>query len=147
MNLKDQIPNLEVEGKWINNVVTTDEILSSKKPTLIHFWALSCDICKDNIPIINNLSDTFKDQLNIIGIHSPRDSKDKILGDVEEAASNLNMNHPVFMDYKLMMKENFAANYAPAYYLFDGNGGLRFIQFGSKIKMLHNRINLLLTVQ
>jgi len=140
MILKDQIPNLEVAGNWINNVVTNEDLLRNNKMTLIHFWALSCDICKKNMSLINDVAETFPDRLNIVGIHSPISPEDYIVEDIENAVMALNIKHPIFLDVKSKIKEDFEATYVPAYYLFDETGSLRFSQFGSKIKMLNNRI-------
>lgn len=141
MILNDQIPNLEVGGEWFNYVVTTEELRRNNKMTLIYFWALSCDICKKNMPLINDLADSFQDKLNIVGIHSPISPKDYIVEDIKNNVKALKIKHPIFFDVKLRIKEEFEATYIPAYYLFDETGSLRFSQFGSKIKMLNNRIN------
>lgn len=46
MKLREQMPELVGATTWLNGEVTKAELVG-KKPTLIHFWSVSCHLCKE----------------------------------------------------------------------------------------------------
>ena len=46
-----------------------DEILKSDKPALVDFWAPWCGPCKAIGPIVEELAETYKDQVKVVKVN------------------------------------------------------------------------------
>ncbi|GKV55739.1 thiol-disulfide oxidoreductase YkuV [Sporosarcina sp. NCCP-2222] len=141
MKLRDQMPELEGATTWLNGKVTKDELVG-EKPTLIHFWSISCHLCKEAMPDVNNFRDQYKDELNVIAVHMPRSEDDVDLDKIKEVAAEHDITQPIFVDSDLKLTDAYDNQYVPAYYVFDKDGQLRHFQAGgSGMKMLEKRVN------
>ena len=56
MKLRDEMPELEGATKWLNSNEIKKSDLIGDKPTLVHFWSVSCGLCKEAMPNVNRLS-------------------------------------------------------------------------------------------
>lgn len=141
MKLRSEMPELEGEVAWLNGQVSKADLVG-KKPTLIHFWSISCHLCKEAMPEINNFRDKYKDELNVVAVHMPRSEKDLDLDEIKIIADNHGITQPIFVDSKMKLTDAFENQYVPAYYVFDKDGKLRHFQAGgSGMKMLEKRVN------
>ncbi|WP_339145530.1 MULTISPECIES: redoxin domain-containing protein [unclassified Sutcliffiella] len=146
MKLREQMPDLTGATEWINEEVTKDELVG--KATLIHFWSVSCHLCKEAMPEINELRDEYDDELNVIAVHMPRSEDDLDIGVIRSMAMGHDITQPIFVDSEHKLTEAFENKYVPAYYVFDEEGNLRHFQAGgSGMKMLKKRINRVLGVE
>ncbi|WP_078381222.1 redoxin domain-containing protein [Sutcliffiella halmapala] len=146
MKLREQMPELTGATEWINEEVTKDELIG--KPTLIHFWSVSCYLCKEAMPEINELRDEYDDELNVIAVHMPRSEDDLDIGVIRSMAMGHDITQPIFVDSEHKLTEAFENKYVPAYYVFDEEGNLRHFQAGgSGMNMLKKRINRVLGVE
>jgi thiol-disulfide isomerase/thioredoxin len=126
---------------WLNGQVSKADLVG-EKPTLIHFWSISCHLCKEAMPEINNFRDKYKDELNVVAVHMPRSEKDLDLDEIKIIADNHGITQPIFVDSKMKLTDAFENQYVPAYYVFDKDGKLRHFQAGgSGMKMLEKRVN------
>ncbi|SOB92027.1 thiol-disulfide isomerase/thioredoxin [Ureibacillus xyleni] len=141
MKLRSPMPELEGATKWLNGQVTKNELVG-EKPTLIHFWSVSCHLCKEAMPDVNNFRDQYKDELNVIAVHMPRSEEDTDLEQIEKVAAQFDITQPIFVDNEMKLTDAFENQYVPAYYVFDKSGVLRHFQAGgSGMKMLEKRVN------
>jgi thiol-disulfide isomerase/thioredoxin len=141
MKLREPMPELEGATAWINGQVTKDQLVG-EKPTLIHFWSVSCGLCKEAMPLVNEFRDKFKDKLNVVAVHMPRSEKDLDIEQVKKVAEEHNIIQPIFVDNEHKLTDAFENQYVPAYYVFDKDGNLRHFQAGgSGMKMLEKRVN------
>lgn len=141
MKLRDEMPELEGETTWFNGEVNKSDLIGDK-PTLIHFWSVSCGLCKEAMPQVNEFRDEYQDQLNVIAVHMPRSEKDLDVDQIKEVADQYNITQPIFVDNEHKLTDAFDNQYVPAYYVFDENGQLRHTQAGGKgMKMLTKRVN------
>lgn len=141
MRLRTPMPELDGATEWLNGQVTKADLIG-EKPTLIHFWSISCQLCKDAMPEINQFRDTYKDKLNVIAVHMPRSENDLNLEEIKEAAAAHDITQPIYVDSKHSLTDAFENKYVPAYYVFDKEGQLRHFQAGdSGMKMLTKRVN------
>lgn len=141
MKLRDQMPELEGEKAWLNGKVSKADLVGDK-PTLIHFWSISCGLCKEAMPQVNEFRDQYKDKLNVVAVHMPRSEKDLDLDEIKQVAEQHNITQPIFVDSDLKLNDTFENQYVPAYYVFDKEGKLRHFQAGgSGMKMLTKRVN------
>lgn len=146
MKLREQMPELTGATEWINEEVTKEDLIG--KPTLIHFWSVSCYLCKEAMPEINDLRDEYDDELNVVAVHMPRSEDDLDLGVIRSMAMGHDITQPIFVDSEHKLTDAFENKYVPAYYVFDAEGNLRHFQAGgSGMNMLKKRINRVLGVE
>ncbi|PUB18022.1 TlpA disulfide reductase family protein [Paenisporosarcina sp. OV554] len=141
MKLRSPMPDLSGATAWLNGEVSNNQLIGSK-PTLIHFWSVSCGLCKEAMPEVNAFRDQYKKELNVIAVHMPRSEKDMDLTDIKEVAAQHDITQPIFVDNDMKLTDAFDNQYVPAYYVFDKDGQLRHFQAGgSGMKMLEKRVN------
>jgi thiol-disulfide isomerase/thioredoxin len=141
MKLRELMPELTGATTWLNGEVTKEELIGDK-PTLIHFWSVSCGLCKEAMPDINDLRDEYEDELNVVSVHMPRSEKDLDLQVIEQMAIGHDITQPTFVDSEHKLTDAMENKYVPAYYVFDREGKLRHFQAGgSGMDMLRKRLN------
>jgi len=141
MKLREPMPELVGATEWLNGQVTKDELIG-EKPTLFHFWSISCHLCKEAMPQVNQFRDEFKDKLNVVAVHMPRSENDLDLEEIKKVASEHAITQPIFVDSELKFADALENQYVPAYYVFDKEGKLRHFQAGGGgMKMLEKRVN------
>lgn len=141
------MPALDGATEWLNGEVTRGDLVGSK-PTLIHFWSVSCGLCKEAMPNVNEFRDTYKDQLNVVAVHMPRSEKDLDLEEIKKVAAEHGIDQPIFVDSEHKLTDAFENEYVPSYYVFDEEGQLRHFQAGGGgMKMLTKRVNRVLGIK
>ena len=97
--------------------------LSNGKPTLIEFYADWCEVCKEMAPIMIDMKNDYKEQINMVF---------------------LNVDNSKWDDFV----EEYDVNGIPQINLFDRNGLLRGKSIGSKSRsQVVNLLNTLITSQ
>jgi thiol-disulfide isomerase/thioredoxin len=140
MRLREPMPALTGASEWLNGEMTREQLVGDR-PTLIHFWSISCQLCKDAMPLVNEFRDRYKDKLNVVAVHMPRSEKDLDLDEIKKAAAEHCITQPVFIDNEHKLTDRFENQYVPAYYIFDIEGKLRHFQAGgSGMKMIEKRV-------
>lgn len=140
MKLHEPMPELSGATDWLNGEITKAELVGDK-PTLIHFWAVSCNICKETMPEVNELRDKYKEDLNVVAVHMPLTGADNDMDKIREAADQYGLTQPVFVDSEYKLTDAFENELAPAYYVFDKEGQLRHYQAGrTGLDMVEDRI-------
>lgn len=146
MKLREQMPDLTGATAWLNGEVTKADLVGDK-PTLIHFWSVSCGLCKEAMPDVNEFRDEYNDKLNVIAVHMPRSEKDLDMEVIQETAQEHDISQSVFVDNEHKLTDAFDNQYVPAYYVFDEEGQLRHFQAGGGgMKMLRKRVNRVLGI-
>lgn len=141
MKLREQMPELEGATAWLNGETSKSELVG-EKPTLIHFWSVSCHLCKEAMPDVNNFRDQYAGELNVVAVHMPRSEDDTNLDLIKKTAAEHDITQTIFVDSELKLNDAFENQYVPAYYVFDKDGQLRHFQAGgSGMKMLEKRVN------
>ncbi|KKK34363.1 thiol-disulfide oxidoreductase [Mesobacillus campisalis] len=144
MKLREPMPELTGASEWLNGKMTREELIGTA-PVLLHFWSISCRLCKEAMPQINEFRDKFKGRLNVIAVHMPRSDDDLDLEEIKRVAAEHDITQPIFIDNDRHLTDRFKNKYVPAYYLFDREGRLRHFQAGgSGMNMLEKRVNLVL---
>jgi thiol-disulfide isomerase/thioredoxin len=141
MKIREPMPSLDGATEWLNGEVSKEQLIGDK-PTLIHFWSVSCHVCKEAMPGINQFRDNYQDRLNVVAVHMPRSEEDLDLEKIKEVAAEHHISQPIFIDSEHKLTEAFENQYVPAYYVFDKTGQLRHFQAGgSGMKMLTKRVD------
>lgn len=141
MRLREEMPELDGATTWLNGEQKKENLVGDK-PTLIHFWSVSCGLCKEAMPNVNEFRDEYEGKLNVVAVHMPRSEKDLDLDQIKEVAEEHGITQPIFVDNEHKLTDAFENQYVPAYYVFDKDGKLRHFQAGGGgMKMLTKRVN------
>ncbi|MDR6225924.1 redoxin domain-containing protein [Desmospora profundinema] len=146
LRLRTPMPELKGATEWVNGEVNNEELKG--KPVLVHFWSISCGLCKENMPEVLKIRDENRDKgLRVIGIHMPRSEKDTQIGPVKETIEKYEMTHPQAIDNQHRIVDAFENQFVPAFYLFDEEGQLRHRSAGEKaLKMMEKPLKRVLGI-
>jgi thiol-disulfide isomerase/thioredoxin len=124
MKMGDPLPALDGPGvTWLND--GTGAKPAPGAVTLVHFFAVSCELCKTQLPQIVEWRDrTYAGKIRVIGVHMPRYPEDVDLPRVRAVAAEHRLTHPVAVDDEHTITDRFANEFVPAYYTFDREGKL-----------------------
>lgn len=128
MRIGDAMPPLDGATTWFNG--SQEDVLehAKGKPVLVHFWAVSCGICKDKMPALNELKKKYGALgMQTIAVHMPRYEADTDLDTVNEAMEANHIDEVVAVDSLHKLKDAFQneQGWVPVYYLFDAEGKLK----------------------
>ncbi len=128
MRIGDAMPALDGATTWFNG--SLENILEATKgqPTLVHFWAVSCGICKEKMPQLNEMKKKYGELgLQTVAVHMPRYEADTDLDTVNQAIGDNNITEACAVDSLHKVKDAFQneQGWVPVYYLFDGEGKLK----------------------
>ena len=135
MRIGTPMPSLDGATEWFGGTQAHAEAEILGKPAIVHFWSVSCGICKDNLPRVAQWRDELKDKgLRVIAVHMPRYESDTDTEAVRAAIATYNITEPCGVDNEHKLREAFQNDqgYVPAYYLFDADGKLRSFAAGER---------------
>lgn len=139
MRIGTPLPSLEGASEWLAG--SAEEVLqdTAGHPVLIHFWSLSCGMCKDNLPRVSEWREKYAPAgLRLVAIHMPRYPEDTNVEAVRETAEQYGMTEPRAIDNEHKLRDAFQNEhgYVPAYYLFDEQHKLKSFaagEYGTKV--------------
>ena len=132
MRINTPLPGFDGATEWINGEPTD---AATAKLTLVHFWSVSCGICKENLPRVAEWRESHRDSgLRVVAVHMPRYPADVDAGVVREAISTYRISEACAVDNEHRLRDAFQneQGYVPAYYLFDAEGKLRGFAAGER---------------
>lgn len=135
MRIGTQMPSLEGATEWFGQTQARVESESVGHPVLVHFWSVSCGICKDNMPRVAEWRDSWAPSgLRVIAVHMPRYEADTDTEAVRDAITKHDIKEPCAIDNQHKLREAFQNDqgYVPAYYLFDAEGKLKCFAAGER---------------
>lgn len=135
MRIGTEMPSFEGATEWFNATGAGAQEQAKGHPTLVHFWSVSCGICKDNLPRVAEWRDRREAEgLRVIAIHMPRHEADTDAEAVRDAITTNNITEPCAFDNQHKLRDAFQneQGYVPAYYLFDAEGKLRCFAAGER---------------
>lgn len=121
-------PSFEGATEWLNATGAAAEAEAKGRPVLVHFWSVSCDTCKENLPRVAEWRDRHAGEgLRVVAVHTPRHPDDADAESVRECVSVCHITEPCAVDNEHKLREAFGneQGHVPAYYLFDAEGKLR----------------------
>jgi thiol-disulfide isomerase/thioredoxin len=129
MRIGDKIPSFDGATQWLNTPsdFQIDEYLQGS-PTLVYFWAVSCGICKDNLPKLRELKERYEDYgLKLVAVHMPRYETDTDIEKVLQIVKEFAISDVCAVDNLHKLRDAFRNEQAwvPFYYLFDAEGKLK----------------------
>jgi thiol-disulfide isomerase/thioredoxin len=129
------MPALDGATEWLGGTQAQAEAEAQGHPTLIHFWSLSCHICKENMPRLATWRDELREKgLRVIAVHMPRYESDTDVEQVRDMIATQQITEPCAIDNEHKLRDAFQneQGYVPAYYLFDSQGKLRGFAAGER---------------
>lgn len=99
------------------------------KATIINFWATWCPPCREEMPLLLEISVKYSDRLQIFAINNG-ESKELVIDYVRKNG----INFPVLLDEKSVIAKKFRIYNLPASYFVDSQGILRSIRVGALTK-------------
>lgn len=141
--------NAEDDGLiWFNSEPITNESLKGHT-VIVHFWSISCGICKESMPDVENWRNVYGPKgLKVISVHMPRQESDTEVESVKECMKDYDINQPVVVDNYHTITDRFENKFVPAYYVYDTDLKMRHFAAGEKaIKMVEPVLERLLGKQ
>lgn len=135
MRIGTEMPALDGAAEWFGGTQAHAEALAQEGPTLVHFWSVSCGMCKENLPRVAAWREERKaDGLRVIAIHMPRYEADTDVEGVRDALAKYGITEPCAVDNQHKLRDAFQNDqgYVPAYYLFDAQRKLRSFAAGER---------------
>jgi Redoxin. len=135
MRINTPMPALDGATEWVNGDINEVLAESPARLTLVHFWSVSCGICKENLPRVSEWRDTHKESgLRVIAVHMPRYPADVDVNAVREAITTYDIKEVCAIDNDHQLRDAFQneQGFVPAYYLFDADGKLRGFAAGER---------------
>ena len=139
MRIGTPMPSLAGATEWLSGSVEEISTEIEGRPVLIHFWSLSCGMCKDNLPRVAEWREKYAPAgLRMIAIHMPRYPEDTNVDVVRETAEQHGITEPRAIDNEHKLRDAFQNEhgYVPAYYLFDDQHKLKSFaagEYGTKV--------------
>lgn len=133
MRIGTPMPALDGATEWISGSAEAALKEAEGRPVLVHFWSLSCGMCKDNLPRVAEWREQNRDAgLRLIAIHMPRYPADTDVAAVREAIATYGIVEPSAVDNEHKLRDAFLNEngYVPAYYLFDAEHKLKSFAAG-----------------
>lgn len=147
LRLGDPLPSLSGASEWLNSEGAPN---IGASPLLVHFWSISCYLCKENLPKLRAWRAEYEDKgLQIVAVHMPRQPEDTDLEQVRKAVEDLRIAEPCAIDNEHSLKDAFKneQGWVPAYFLFDANGALKSRAAGETgLNMTKNALDRLFVV-
>ena len=128
MRIGDTMPSFEGATEWLNGLQDEAAEAVKNQPSLVYFWATSCGICKQKMPLLNELKEKYAAQgLKTIAVHMPRYEADTNIENVKADIEKYSINDICAVDNKHQLKDAFQneQGWVPVYYLFDAEGKLK----------------------
>ena len=126
-------PDISTPDGFINTdgkPITIGEF-KGKKVVLVSFWTFSCINCKRTLPYLNDWHSKYKDQgLEIISIHTPEFSFERVQKNVEDAVIVQNIKYPVVLDNDYSTWKAYGNQYWPRKYLINKDGYIIYDHVG-----------------
>ncbi|MHB8439381.1 MAG: cytochrome c biogenesis protein CcdA [Acidimicrobiales bacterium] len=98
---------------------------------LVDFWTYSCINCRRSLPHVEAWYRAYHSYgLDVVGVHTPEFSFEHVVSNVAAAAAQLGVQYPIAVDDNASTWTAYRNNYWPAEYLVDGEGRIRYYDFG-----------------
>lgn len=133
LRLRTPMPDLAGATDWLEGGPISPADLQGSV-TLVHFWAISCGICKPHLPVINEWRKAYEGKgVRFLSVHMPRQEADTNLDEVKKAVAQYQIEHTTAVDNMHGVTDAFQNEFVPAYFVFDQKGQLRLYMSGEKV--------------
>jgi thiol-disulfide isomerase/thioredoxin len=132
------MPPLRPAHRWLNDgPVDAGQLV--RRPVLVHFWAQSSPLCREQLPRLAGWRARFGD-VAVVSVHTPLAVEDMDDDRVVDAVSAHGVTHPVALDGDDgALADAYQVYRTPAYFLFDDEGQLALYATGPEAMDLVER--------
>ena len=133
LRIGSELPSLEGATEWFNATGAAAAEEAKGHPLLVHFWSVSCGLCKEKLPRVAEWRDQrAAEGLRVIAVHMPRHPEDTDVEAVRDAITTNGITEPCAVDNEHRLRDAFQNDkgFVPAYYLFDAEGKMRAFAAG-----------------
>ena len=133
LRIGTELPSLEGATEWFNATGAAAAAEAKGHPLLVHFWSVSCGLCKEKLPRVAEWRDRrAAEGLRVIAVHMPRHPEDTDVEAVRDAVTTCGITEPCAVDNEHKLRDAFQNDkgFVPAYYLFDAEGKMRAFAAG-----------------
>lgn len=126
-------PEFTGTQQWFNTPANKPITLASLrgKVVVVDFWTYSCINCIRTLPYIKAWYASYHPKgLEIVGVHTPEFSFEKIASNVATAIADDGLRYPVVQDNNMATWNTYGNEYWPAEYFIDAHGNVRYAHFG-----------------
>lgn len=135
MRIGAEMPSLEGATEWFNATGARAAAEAVGHPTLVYFWAVSCEVCQRATARVGEWRDRrAAEGLKVIAVHTPHDETDADTEAVRGAVTTYGITEPCAVDNEHQLRVAFEHEKGdvPAYYLFDAEGRLQCFAAGER---------------
>ncbi|MCA9894852.1 MAG: redoxin domain-containing protein, partial [Anaerolineae bacterium] len=100
------------------------------KIIVLDFWTYGCINCIHMIPVIEQIEETFPDEVVVIGVHSAKFLNEGETENLRQIVQRYNLHHPVINDDEFVVWRSFGANAWPTFGVVDPRGNIVALQSG-----------------
>ena len=124
-----QAPEL-ISDQWINSEPLSLASLSGS-PFMVEFWTFGCYNCTNVLPSMKAwYEELHPEGFEIVAVHSPEFSFEKVLDNVKNAVAEEGIEYPVAIDNSFGIWRAYGNQYWPTMYLVDREGWIRYVHIG-----------------
>jgi thiol-disulfide isomerase/thioredoxin len=114
-------PSLRGGLSWINSgPISLGELRG--KIVLLDFWTFCCINCHHILPDLAKLEEKYKDELVVIGVHSPKFPAERSTENIRRKVSEYRIGHPVVNDGDMVIWKRYNVQQWPTLVLIDAKG-------------------------
>jgi thiol-disulfide isomerase/thioredoxin len=118
-------PSTEVIEVSNNAGASTADVLG-EKITIVNLWALWCAPCREELPRLQDVSTTYADQLDVVGINIGDD-----FGKTTQYISEAGLTFPMYWDESGELLIALKVPSVPATFAVDANGAIVWSHLGA----------------
>ena len=128
-NLKigDAAPDFTLLDTTDKNVALSD--FKGKKAVIVNFWASWCYACISEMPMLQQASQNYKDNLVVLGINRQESKKDAI-----KFAYSIGVSFPLLLDTDRKINDLYGVTGLPVTYFINKDGIITGLKRGELIK-------------
>jgi thiol-disulfide isomerase/thioredoxin len=115
-------PELRGGAAWLNTRGPLSLAGLRGKVVLLDFWTYGCINCLHLVPALAHLERKYRDELVVIGVHSPKFEHEKDVEQLRRTLDRLGIDHPVVQDSDYRIWREYTVRAWPTLVLIDPAG-------------------------
>lgn len=126
LRIGTEMPELTGATDWLNGGEVGPQDVAGHL-TLVHFWSVSCYICKNNMPTLKHWKQEFGNKgLKFVAVHMPRAENELDVAWVKRIAAEQGIDEACAIDNDHELGDRYqTGGLWPSYFLFDAEGKMR----------------------
>src|SRR5215207_810031 len=118
-------------GDWLNAAQRITLAALRGQPILVYLWDYTSIHCLRTLPYLRKWQERYEAAgLQVLGVHTPAYSFGRERLQVELAVKELDVRYPVLLDNEFRTWNAYGNTFWPARYLIDGQGFIRYQDYG-----------------